>query len=81
MESPRYVNNHFMLSEGGFPKVSRNRRESMKCKKDRMWIACCGCGRAIHLPETTMLVSSKPIVYKSICPHCGFEHRIPIIRW
>lgn len=53
----------------------------MRNKKDKMWIACCGCGKTVCLPETTVLVSSKPIVYKSTCPHCGFEHRIPIMRW
>lgn len=52
-------------------------------KKDSMWIACCGCGKPIHVPETTSLIpeetTSTQIVWSSKCPHCGFKHRVILV--
>lgn len=47
-------------------------------KKDKMWISCCGCRKPINVPETTKLIEASPfsITWKSVCPYCGFTHRV-----
>jgi len=52
-------------------------------KKDRMYIACCGCDKPIYIPKTTKLVGVTPrvIMWKSICPYCGFTHKIVLTKW
>jgi len=53
-------------------------------KKDNMWIACCGCGRPIHIPETTTLIQGETtnaqIIWLSTCPYCGFKHRVILVE-
>jgi len=53
-------------------------------KKNAMWISCCGCGKSVHLPETTKLIESDVLSIRldlSTCPYCGFRHNILVSRW
>ncbi len=49
-----------------------------KNKKDKMWIACCGCGNVIKISETTIWI--EDLIWLSVCPFCGFKHKIQITK-
>ncbi|GAH40474.1 unnamed protein product [marine sediment metagenome] len=50
-----------------------------KSKKDKMWVACCGCGKAVNIPETTIWFQDLK-TWISVCPFCGFKHKIQITK-
>lgn len=50
-----------------------------KTKKDKMWIVCCGCANPIEIPKTTTWIQ-EPKTWLSVCPFCGFKHKILIAK-
>lgn len=50
--------------------------------KDRLVVACCGCGRPVDLPAHARLLDAQPtrITYLSTCPNCKLTHKIEVTR-
>ena len=54
-----------------------------KPKKQRMWIACCGCGIPYSLADNVVegpdsLSTLQKIMYITACPECGFKHKVEV---